>query len=53
MKPIRSNETAAEAVRGDAGFELFLASSENAVEALVLENNCGLQLWIRSGFSLN
>lgn len=44
MKPISSNEAAVEAVRGDAGFELFLASSEDAVEELVLENNHGLQL---------
>lgn len=53
VKLIRANAGAAEAVIGDAGFELFLASSENAVEQLVLENSSGLQLWITSCFSLN
>lgn len=35
-KPSGSDEAATEAVRGDAGFGLFLGGSENAVEELVL-----------------
>lgn len=36
MKPSGSDEAATEAVIGDAGFGLYLGSSENAVEELVL-----------------
>lgn len=36
MKPSGSDEAATEAVRGDAGFDLFLGNRENVVEELVL-----------------
>lgn len=36
VKPSGSDEAATEAVRGDAGFDLFLGNRENVVEELVL-----------------